>query len=93
MQTAQDNNKHLEHKLKATEEKINQQKDELQEMKEKLEDTKSLEDLLKAKNGVSSVYKGKCDEKYVEIIMKEVASESYTVDNEGQRQKMDVRLH
>ena len=70
-----------------------EQENELVRMKEVMADSAKLEDLLMKKNGTSVVYKGACDEKYVEIIMKEVASSLYTVDNSDGVQKMDVRLH
>lgn len=93
MQTKQDNSKNLEQILKTTIEKMTQQEEELKRTKETLEDTKRLEELLREKNGISVVHKGICDEKYVEIIMKEVASEKYIIDNSDGIQKMDVRLH
>lgn len=72
--------------------KIEQEK-ELSKTKEILEDTIKLEELLGKKSGISVVHKGICDEKYVEIIMKEVASDLYDVDNGDGIRKMDVRLH
>ena len=72
--------------------KIEQDK-ELIRMKEVMADSVKLEELLMKKSGTSVVYKGACDEKYVEIIMKEVASSLYIVDNSDGVQKMDVRLH
>ena len=93
MQTKEENSKNLELILKTTMEKMAQQEEELNRTRETLEDTKRLEELLKEKNGVSVVHKGICDEKYVEIIMKEVASENYFIDNSDGTQKMDVRLH
>jgi len=72
--------------------KIEQEK-ELIKTKEILEDTIKLEELLNKKNGISVVHKGICDEKYVEIIMKEVASDLYDIDNGDGVKKMDVRLH
>lgn len=79
MQSSKDRNRILEQELK--------------EMKELLNDTQKLEELMKAKNGVSSVHKGECDEKYVEIVMKEVASENFRIDNSRGTNKMDIRLH
>lgn len=70
-----------------------EQQKELLRTKEILEDTVTLEELLKKKNGISVVNKGICDEKYVEVIMKEVASELYNIDNSDGIRKMDVRLH
>ena len=72
--------------------KIEQEK-ELTKTKEILEDTIKLEELLNKKSGISVVHKGICDEKYVEIIMKEVASDLYEIDNGDGVRKMDVRLH
>lgn len=74
------------------EEEKKKQEDELKKTKELLEDTTRLEDLLNKKNGISVVHKGICDEKYVEIVLKEVASEKYIVDNGDGTKKMDVRL-
>ena len=72
--------------------KIEQEK-ELARTREILEDTIKLEELLNKKSGVSVVHKGICDEKYVEVIMKEIASDLYEVDNTDGVKKMDVRLH
>jgi hypothetical protein len=77
---------------KIQKQKIEQEK-ELIRMKEVMADSAKLEDLIMKKSGTSVVHKGACDEKYVEIIMKEVASSLYTVDNSDGIQKMDVRLH
>ncbi len=69
------------------------QEQELKKTKELLEDTTKLEDLLRKKNGVSVVQKGICDEKYIELVMKEAAGDLYEVDNGDGVRKMDVRLH
>lgn len=66
--------------------------EELRKTKEILEDTTCLKDLLEKKNGVSVVHKGACDEKYVEIVLKEVAGDSYIVDNSDGTKMMDVRM-
>ena len=76
---------------KFSEEKTKQD-EELKKTKQTLEDTTRLEDLLKKKNGISVVHKGICDEKYVEIVMKEVASDNYIIDNSDETKKMDIRL-
>ena len=65
---------------------------ELKKTKEMLQDAKRLEELLEKKNGVSVVHKGICDEKYVEIVLKEVAGDKYIVDNGDATKMMDVRL-
>lgn len=65
---------------------------ELIKTKELLQDAKNLEELLEKKNGISVVHKGICDEKYVEIVLKEVAGDKYIVDNGDATKMMDVRL-
>ena len=72
----------------------NKQKDEeLMKTKEMLKDRAALEELAgKKKEGDSVVHKGACDEKYVEIVLKELVGDVYTVDNGDQINKMDVRL-
>jgi len=80
-------------KLKIVDDEKRKQDEELKKTKELLENTTKLEELLSKKNtGVSVVYKGACDEKYVEIVLKEVAGDTYTVDNGDGTKKMDVRL-
>lgn len=65
---------------------------ELEQTKERLNDMAELEDLLQKKSGVSVVHKGSCDEKYVEMVLKEVVGDEYEVDNSNGIQKMDIRL-
>jgi hypothetical protein len=65
---------------------------ELEQTKERLNDMTELEDLLQKKSGVSVVHKGSCDEKYVEMVLKEVVGDEYEVDNSNGIQKMDIRL-
>lgn len=80
-----------ENKIKS--DQLIQQQEEIFKTKQLLEDSTRLEELLERKNGISVVNKGICDEKYVEIIMKEVASDSYIIDNDDGIRKMDIRLH
>mgnify|MGYP005989266597 CR=1 FL=1 len=79
-------------KMKIVDEEKKKQEEEFQKTKEMLNDTTRLEELLNKKNGISVVHKGICDEKYVEIVMKEVASDKYIIDNGDGINKMDVRL-
>lgn len=79
-------------KMRIVDEEKKKQEEEFQKTKELLNDTTRLEELLNKKNGISVVHKGICDEKYVEIVMKEVASDKYIIDNGDGINKMDVRL-
>ena len=85
--------KHMFQQLADITKQKNEQQEELEKTKELLTDTVKLEELLNKKSGISVVHKGICDEKYVEIVMKEIASENYIVDNTDGVKKMDVRLH
>lgn len=80
-------------KMKIIDEEKKKQELELKKTKEMLEDRASLEELAgKKKEGESVVHKGACDEKYVEIVLKEIVGDVYSVDNGKQTNKMDVRL-
>ena len=80
-------------KLKIVDEEKKKQEEELIKTKEMLKDRDVLEELAgKKKEGVSVVHKGACDEKYVEIVLKELVGDVYTVDNGDGTKKMDVRL-
>lgn len=57
-----------------------------------LEDTKSIQELLKKKTGDVSVYKGKLDEKYIEICLKDVFNENFIIENTNETKKMDIRI-
>ena len=69
-----------------------QRERELEETKERMQDMTELQDLLQKKSGISVVHKGSCDEKYVEMVLKEVIGDEYDVDNSNGIQKMDIRL-
>lgn len=69
-----------------------QQEKELQDTRQRIKDMTELQDLLEKKNGISVVHKGSCDEKYVEMVLKEVVGDEYEVDNSNGIQKMDIRL-
>ena len=79
-------------KMNKMEEERNQQIEELKKTKDLLKDTVELEELIKKKTGESSVHKGSCDEKYIEIVMKEVAGDRYRVENNKKTESMDIRL-
>ena len=80
-------------KMKIVDEEKKKQEEELMKTKEMLKDRDVLEELAgKKKEGVSVVHKGACDEKYVEIVLKELVGDVYSVDNGDGTKKMDVRL-
>ena len=79
--------------LAALQNQKHEQDRELARTKEMFEDTIQLEELMNKKNGISVVHKGSCDEKYVEVILKEVVGEQYRVDNSNKTQQMDIRIH
>lgn len=70
----------------------NEKEREISKLRETLNDTKRLEELIEKKTGISVVNKGACDEKYVEIVLKEITDDKYFVDNSDGVRKMDVRL-
>lgn len=82
----------MNEQIKKYDEDKQKQEIEIKRTKELIEDTARLEELLHKKNGVSVVHKGICDEKYVEIILKEIASKDYIVDNGDGTRMMDIRL-
>ena len=65
---------------------------ELEESRQRMDDITELQNLLQKKSGVSVVHKGSCDEKYVQMVLKEVIGDEYEVDNGNGIQKMDIRL-
>jgi len=83
---------HMNEQIRKYDEDKQKQEIEIKRTKELIEDTARLEELLHKKNGVSVVHKGICDEKYVEIILKEIASKDYIVDNGDGTRMMDIRL-
>lgn len=72
---------------------LQEQNKELVRAKEMFEDATQLNELINKKNGISVVHKGSCDEKYVEIILKEITNDNYYVDNSNGTQQMDIRIH
>ena len=72
---------------------LQEQNKELVRAKEMFEDATQLNELINKKNGVSVVHKGSCDEKYVEIILKEITNDNYYIDNSNGTQQMDIRIH
>ena len=87
-----ENLKSLTDLLTETQQKNSEQLQELEKTKERLNDVTELEDLLNKKSGISVVHKGSCDEKYVQVVLKEVIGDEYEVDNSNGIQKMDIRL-
>ena len=79
--------------LAALQDQKHKQDRELARTKELFEDAIQLQELIRKKNGISVVHKGSCDEKYVEVILKEVVGEQYRVDNSNKTQQMDIRIH
>ena len=79
-------------RLKQNDIEIEKLQQELKQIKETMEDTAKLEELLEKKNGVSAVHKGSCDEKYVEIVLKSIASNDYIIDSSKGTKKMDIRM-
>ena len=65
---------------------------ELEQTKQRMNDITELQELLQKKSGVSVVHKGSCDEKYVQMVLKETIGDQYEVDNGNGIQKMDIRL-
>lgn len=68
---------------------------ELEKLRTNLEDRAALHELLQRKqDGVSSVYKGACDEQYVKILLRQaLQGTEWELDDRRKMNMMDLRIH